>query len=106
MSQEAKRKAARSGTMCCPICGKKAMLVEHHIHGREIPHASASWNRCYICPVCHDEVHAGRIIIEGWGMTSMGKVLIWRIVGVEAIKNEGAEPPLYSNSTRILDAFS
>lgn len=98
MSQKSKRVAARSGTLYCPICNKQRILVEHHIHGRDFPDYNKPWNRCFISADCHDEVHAGRIIIEGWASTSEGRKLIWRKAGEEALVNDGAKPPLYSES--------
>jgi DNA-directed RNA polymerase subunit RPC12/RpoP len=82
--------------MRCPLCGEKRMLVEHHIHGREIPGKNCLWNRCYICPSCHDEVHAGKIILEGYLQTSDGKKLIFHKADEDPVANEGAKPPIYS----------
>jgi len=95
MSRESMRKRARSGTMECPLCGTKRALVEHHIHGRDVPNASASWNRAYICPACHDDVHVGKVVIEGWVSTSEGKMLAWHYAGEEPEALEGASPKLY-----------
>jgi len=95
MSLKDKRKAARSGTQDCPICENKRLLIEHHIHGRDHPDCHKAWNRCYICASCHDDVHEGRVIIEGWIQTTMGKKLIWRRSGEAPIVNDGAKPNLY-----------
>jgi hypothetical protein len=54
--------------------------VEHHIHGRKVPNFDAPYNRCWICPSCHDETHSNRpnrIVIIGWFKTTGGRQLIW-----------------------------
>ena len=95
---KAVRKGARSGEMRCPVCDVRAMLVEHHIHGRDIPGKNRKWNRCFVCPNCHDMIHAGKIILEGWSMTSHGKDLIWREKGEEEVTLREASPKLYKNN--------
>jgi hypothetical protein len=100
MSLEAKRCAARSGKMICPLCDKQGLLVEHHLHGRDIPGSQMAWNRCYICASCHDEVHKGMIVIEKWAQTSEGKKLMFRRAGEEAIVDEGAKPHLYGKTVK------
>jgi len=77
MSKITKRKAMRSGKAECPVCKAKRLLVEHHINGREIPGCRNSWNVAWVCPNCHDDVHAGEIVLEGWVMTTSGKELSW-----------------------------
>lgn len=96
---KARRQAARSGAMPCPMCLNLRLLIEHHIHGRDIPDSNRMWNRCWICAACHDDVHMGRKIIEGWTLTSEGRKLIWRFPGEEPTINEGAKPNLYDQKT-------
>jgi len=95
MSLKSLRLAARSGTLRCEICGEKRLLVKHHIHGRDIPFKNRKWNLCWICASCHDEIHSGRMILEGRIMTSEGKKIIFRRIGEDMIAKEGAKPPLY-----------
>jgi len=99
MSKETMRKAARSGTMLCPVCKQKRALVEHHIHGREFKDYCELWNLCYICPSCHDDVHSGRLILEGWVATSEGKELAWHKAKEEPKYLESATPPLYTQKS-------
>jgi hypothetical protein len=76
------------------------MLVEHHIHGREIPNWRALWNVAWICPSCHDDVHAGKVVLEGWASTTTGKQLGWHFAGEDPEFFAGAEPNLYSPGLR------
>jgi len=87
----------RSGTQKCPICGRQSALVEHHIHGRDIPRWNEPWNTAWICPVCHDSVHVDPplLIIEGWVSTTHGRILLWHEAGESPIAKEGAAPPRY-----------
>jgi hypothetical protein len=97
VKKKTRRKMARSGHEECPVCTQRRMLVEHHIHGRDIPNSEAPWNRAWICPSCHDEVHAGKVVIEGWLKTTAGKVLGWHHSGEEPQFFPGAEPNLYAS---------
>ena len=81
---------ARSGKDYCPICNLQRLLVEHHINGRDISEKNRKWNRCWICASCHDEIHSGIKILEGWVSTSEGKKLIWRKAGDEPVVNDGS----------------
>ena len=76
------------------------MLVEHHIHGREIVMWTAWWNIAWICPSCHDDVHAGKVVLEGWVTSTGGKILGWHYAGDEPEFFPGAEPNLYSPGLR------
>lgn len=75
MSKKNKRKAMRSGAMNCPVCGQKRRLVEHHIHGRDVPRWNQPWNVAWLCANCHDDVHSGDVILEGWVATTAGTEL-------------------------------
>jgi hypothetical protein len=97
VSRKTLRKMARSGTAECPICRKQRLLVEHHIHGRDIPNFDAPWNRAYICAACHDDVHAGKVVVEGWVATTAGKILAFRRAGEPQDCLEGAKPRLYAS---------
>jgi thiamine kinase-like enzyme len=73
------------------------ILVEHHINGRKVRRANENWNIAWVCASCHDDVHAGNVIIEGWYSTSAGRELVWRRKGELPKLNDGAQPPLYSD---------
>ena len=92
------RKAKRSGTQPCPICESEVPLVEHHINGRCVPRWRENWNVVWVCPTCHDLIHVGDIIVEGWWRVNGLRVLSWRKKGDETIFGEGAKPPGYSDS--------
>jgi len=94
--REAMRLAARSGTMECPVCRQKKLLVLHHIRGRDVSGWDRPWNEAWVCAGCHDEVHAGKVVVEGWVMTTEGHILAWRRAGEAQELMEAAEPPLYS----------
>jgi endogenous inhibitor of DNA gyrase (YacG/DUF329 family) len=96
MSKMAKRKMMRSGNVPCPTCNAEVKLCRHHINGREVPRAEEEWNIAWICPTCHDKVHDGEILIEGWFMTTDGgRELIWRKNGDKPITGTETTPPLY-----------
>jgi len=98
MTKKSIRMAHRSGTRECPICERTCALVEHHIHGRDVPRANEQSNIAWICSVCHDEVHTdipNRIIIEGWFRTTKGRELVWRRKGEPPIFLDGATPPIF-----------
>jgi len=95
MSKKAKRKLMRSGNVGCPICGSEVKLCRHHINGREIPRAEDESNIAWICPTCHDKVHDGEIMIEGWFMTTDGRELIWRFHREDTITGTESSPPTY-----------
>ena len=71
------RKQNRKGDRACDVCNTRRPLVEHHIEGRE--KGNARWNTCWVCPNCHDDVHATPpgLTIERWGLTSGGRRLLW-----------------------------
>jgi hypothetical protein len=96
MSKMTLRRAARSGTRDCPICHSKRALILHHFHGREVRNWDKPWNKAFICPSCHDDVHSGKRIIEAWVQTTEGKELAWHWVGEPPKYLEGVEAPLYT----------
>ena len=96
MSKKVERFVFRSGNRACEICGEKRILVCHHIHGRNILGWDKNWNKCWICPNCHDEIHSGCIIVEDWGLTTDGYVLFWHKQGEDPKAFKGATPNLYS----------
>lgn len=76
MAKKNIRKAKRSGTQECDMCGERTSLVKHHIHGRDIPNPEKPSNLVWMCPNCHDKVHIGRILIVGWFETPV-RTLFW-----------------------------
>ena len=70
-------------------------LQEHHIHGRKGPNANRKDNVMMICPNCHTNIHTGNILVEGWFMTSEGRMLIWRKRGDLPITGQEASPHVY-----------
>lgn len=101
MSKKSLRKYKRSGACQCPICDRVCPLVEHHINGRRVKNANQQWNIAWICPTCHDEIHAditNKIILVGWHNTSLGRKLIWYRDGQEKEDLfEASRPPSYKN---------
>jgi hypothetical protein len=95
MTKEAVRKSKRTGASACDICGKIRSLVEHHIHGREVRGWNGSWNLAWLCPDCHEDVHLGEKVIEGWFQTDAGKELVWRLKGEAPKLAAGAMPHTY-----------
>jgi uncharacterized protein YlaI len=92
MTKEAVRKSKRIGDAACDLCGKVRTLVEHHIHGREVRGWNMAWNVTWVCPDCHEDVHLGEKVIEGWFGTVTGRELIWRLKGEAQKLAEGAMP--------------
>jgi len=77
LSKKKTKQINRTGKRNCPICNKQTILVEHHLRGRKIPNSEHPSNLSYICSNCHQEIHEGFIIIEGWFMTTKGRELFW-----------------------------
>ena len=96
MSRRNRRKIQRSGNQPCEICGLETPLQEHHIRGRDIENANKQFNLVALCPTCHDRVHCGLIIIEGWFMTTSGNKLIYHQKGENSITGNKISPPKYS----------
>jgi len=68
--------------------------VEHHLHGRDVPKWKEAWNVAWICATCHDLVHLGEIIIEGWFIIG-SRTLVWRHKDEPPKLNDGIVPPSY-----------
>lgn len=86
--------ANRSGSRPCAVCGVSRILVEHHLRGREIPNANAPSNVCNVCDNCHRDLHEGRIVIEGFFVTTTGRKLFWHCAGETGVTGESVRPYL------------
>lgn len=70
----------------CAICSSTNRLEMHHIRPQaETVGAAAdgiaihsAGNLVCLCATCHDDHHGGRLIIEGWEDTSIGRHLVWK----------------------------
>jgi len=93
MSKRNIRKSNRSGLRTCPVCEQRAKLVCHHIHGRKVLRWDEPWNHGWVCPICHDLIHDGEIIIEG----NFQRELIWHRKGEESITGIDASPYNYND---------
>lgn len=70
----------------CAICGSHMGLETHHIRPQAEAMAAASegfnihgpGNLVCLCAGCHDDHHAGRLVIRGWEETSAGRRLVWQ----------------------------
>jgi len=89
----------RSGIAECPISGYRGPLVEHHINGRDIKDAESEWNKVWVAPNVHDMIHRGEIIVEGWFMTTDGRMLVWRRREEAGITGAVSTPPIYTTWT-------
>jgi DNA mismatch repair protein MutS len=69
----------------CAVCGGGAALEMHHIRPQADAAAAAAegvdihapGNLVCLCGACHDDHHAGRLVIAGWKETSAGRKLEW-----------------------------
>jgi hypothetical protein len=98
MIKEARKELNTSGKEECQRCHEPEILIEHHINCRDFNDYDKPWNKCYICANCHNKVHFGRILIEGWFRTTNGLELIWRHIGEESKTGAVTTPPLYTDS--------
>lgn len=69
----------------CAVCSGSASLETHHIRPQADAEAAAAegfnlngpGNLVCLCGKCHDDHHAGRLVIQGWQETSAGRRLVW-----------------------------
>jgi DNA mismatch repair protein MutS len=67
----------------CQVCGKKAMEVHHikqqkdadHVGNVGIKHKNHASNLVPLCEECHNQVHHGELVINGYIHTSIGRRL-------------------------------
>ena len=94
MQRNIKRKICKTGSKPCQICNTKEILVEHHIRGRNIPNFNSNSNLAYVCPNCHQKIHYGIIVLEGYFMTTSGVELFWHYYKDESFTGENIKPHL------------
>ena len=92
ITQKIRKKIKRSGKATCEICQKQNILVTHHIEGRDIPNANHPSNLVNICPNCHNLIHEGIIVIEGWFQTTHGMSLLHRTKEEESFTGDSKVP--------------
>jgi DNA mismatch repair protein MutS len=87
----------------CAVCsgsGSGSGLEMHHIVPQKDAAAAAAagihmhgpGNLVCLCSGCHDDHHAGRLVITGWQDTSEGRLLMWNRVAVAAAAAAAAGP--------------
>ena len=61
----------------CQICGEKDNLEAHHIvfQSKSKVRKDRKSNLVVLCSKHHDDVHSGRLVVEGWKSTTDGKML-------------------------------
>jgi len=82
----------RLGSLPCDVCGKPAILVEHHIMGRDVPNPNHRSNLANVCPNCHMGVHSGTLVIERWVGSTSGTVLAWHRSGERSLTGDDSTP--------------
>ena len=93
MSKKNKHRLMMSGNCSCSIDSDyTGPLEKHHINGRTVKNCDDTWNIVYLSPNVHRLVHEGKIIIEGWFMTSDGRELIWHKESDKSITGQDAKP--------------
>jgi DNA mismatch repair protein MutS len=78
----------------CAVCKNKDNLHTHHIieqnkfiEGHNIPFdKNAAHNLTVLCEKCHNEVHHGRLQINGYVMSTLGVTLDYKWLAVEGNK--------------------
>ena len=65
----------------CQICGEKESLEAHHIifQCKSKVRKDRKSNLVVLCSKHHDEVHSGKLIVEGWASTTEGKMLKYNL---------------------------
>lgn len=99
MRRTLKNKLKKTGNQLCDICKEEHILQEHHIRGRKVPNHNHKSNLTYICANCHDKVHFGLIIIEGWYYTDKGLTLLHHKKDKESITGNDIKAYIKGEST-------
>ncbi len=61
----------------CQVCQARTGLETHHIRHQAEGGGNEPSNLVCLCTGCHDDHHAGRLVIERWEDTSSGRRLVW-----------------------------
>lgn len=61
----------------CEVCSAVSGLEMHHIRHQADGGGNEPSNLVCLCTGCHDDHHAGRLVIEHWEDTSVGRQLRW-----------------------------
>ena len=99
---KSQKDANKSRRAKCEICSTKTFLEIHHIEGREIPNFNNPSNLSSICPNCHNEIHMGYLVLEGWFKTTSGKELLWHTNDEESFSGTDIVPYIIPNKSFIL----
>ena len=94
MSKKNLKAFARSAQRSCDVCKHYFPLVRHHLNGREIPKYDEPFNVAEVCPNCHQDIHSGEVVVEGWMQTSVGRELIWRNKNSDPVTDRSCTPYL------------
>lgn len=95
MSKKNIHKSKTCGLAKCPIDREYiGPLIRHHINGRDVNRWDEDWNVAYVSPNTHQLIHEGKIIIEGWFVTTDGRQLIWHWKGEDNLTGQEAKPPI------------
>lgn len=81
----------------CEVCGSNKGLETHHIRPQADAVTAAAegfaihgaGNLVCLCDSCHDDHHGGRLRIQGWEETSVGRRLVWSRPTVTAVGGAG-----------------
>lgn len=90
---------------CCNYKTKnRSKIQSHHIIPVELNGSNSKSNRVYLCPTCHSKVYikearSGQhsikgleyLVIDGWKLSTLGKVLIYFKNEIEIIQKSKNE---------------
>ena len=51
----------------CTVCERRTGTDPHHVTFRSQGGDDASYNLLWLCRICHDDIHAGRLTRYGYG---------------------------------------
>lgn len=86
----------------CEVCGSRTGLETHHIRHQADGGGDEPSNLVCLCTGCHDDHHAGRLVIERWEDTSAGRRLIWTRSAVAATVGVPEEVTVWVREQRRL----
>lgn len=82
-----------NNTMKCEVCQRINYQTDHHITSKCYGGTNHKSNLAYVCGSCHNDIHTGKVILEGRFQTTAGYILIWHLKGEPSIT--GFEPKVY-----------